>query len=494
MVEISSQECQIFGVGDSLQGGRPENQDDFDSVHTPLGFLVVLCDGMGGGPGGKTASYLSKMVFIQSLSNSMPSVSSAVAIRKAVFAAEEALENRMKEDPSLVGMGSTLAAILFDKKRAFVVHLGDSRVYQLRGKKMVFRTKDHSLVQELQDRKAMTEEQARISPQSNVIMRGLGNTTNHVAEIEEIQYRSGDRFVLCSDGVWGSMPHGDILDRLTRQNPASLVVGQLQSEIDQIGYAAGGGHDNHTIIMLDVRGNVKSSYRSWLPQFPPRTLLLILLVVLLLISIVMNIFLVVRTDGKKLLSDNWDRSSFGQTALADNLTSQRSSESVVIEVLNKNLDSLSKSTVFLQMTIDSLQNEIASLSARRHKQIHSTQLVVGPSARLDEALNLLNKMGRNYDHVEAKIQNANRNRFDEVVILLNQFKTQTSPLFDGYIENLVADMSADKDSMTLSMQLDPEKKYKASESAKTIIGGYKEKVKTLKKEYLDINGNNNNPR
>ena len=169
-----------------MQGGRPENQDDFGFLETPLGFALVVCDGMGGGPGGKTASYIAKYEFLTTLSKCGEQMPPATALKMAVSRANDALEEKMMQVPELRGMGSTLVGILINRQSALIAHLGDSRCYQLRGKKVKFRTQDHSLVGELVRSKAITEEQARVSPQSNVITRGLGNTSNHVADIDEV--------------------------------------------------------------------------------------------------------------------------------------------------------------------------------------------------------------------------------------------------------------------------------------------------------------------
>lgn len=249
---IKSAKVALHGVAVSMQGGRSENQDDYGCIDTPIGFLFIVCDGMGGGPGGKTASYIAKYEIAQALCQCNEQTPKEHALKMAVARAHQALEDKMKAVPSLMGMGSTFVAILIDKHSAFIAHAGDSRCYQLRGNKVVYRSKDHSLVAELVRGKALTEEEARLSPQSNVISRGLGSTSNHVPEIDEVPYRKGDRFVLCTDGVWGCMPQPDLLVRLTAKTDLKRLVSSLSSEIDNIGFSKGGTHDNHTMAVIDV--------------------------------------------------------------------------------------------------------------------------------------------------------------------------------------------------------------------------------------------------
>lgn len=252
MFLIKSAQVRLHGAAESMQGGRPENQDDLGYVDTPLGFLFIVCDGMGGGPGGKTASGIVKLEIAQALSECTPQTPREAALRRAVGRANEVLAERMEQSPTLHGMGSTFVAVLVNEWSVLVAHAGDSRCYRLHGRRMLFRTQDHSLVGELVRKKALTEEQARTSPQSNVISRGLGSLANHVPEIVELPYRRGDRFVLCTDGVWGMMPHRELLRRLTAAADCKQVVNSLSVEIDRLGQAQGGHHDNHTIGIIEM--------------------------------------------------------------------------------------------------------------------------------------------------------------------------------------------------------------------------------------------------
>ncbi len=260
---IKSNLVPIRGAVISKQGGRPDNQDDFAFLDTPLGFLLIVCDGMGGGPGGKTASYIAKYEIAKTLSECSPQTPKEYAIKMAVSRAHSALEAKMKEVPSLVGMGSTFVAILIDNAGITVAHTGDSRCYILRGRRCIFRSTDHSLVAELIKCKALTEEEARVSPQSNVITRGLGSTSNHVPDIEEFSYKCGDRIVLCTDGVWGCMPHKELLKRITQKEEVKQLVTDLSTEVDRIGFSNGGHHDNHTLAVVELDCSSMGKKRSW---------------------------------------------------------------------------------------------------------------------------------------------------------------------------------------------------------------------------------------
>lgn len=234
-------------------GGRQENQDDWGFVDTPLGFFLIVCDGMGGGPAGKTASNVVKTEMARSLCENNEPIACDIALRKAAARAHDELSRLMNIDSKLQGMGSTFVSILLNKQAAYVAHAGDSRCYQLRGGKCIYRSQDHSLVAELVRKKALTEEEARLSPQSNVISRGLGGVSNHVPDIEELAFKTGDRFVLCTDGIWGAYPHKSLLSKLNDHGQLSAIVANISMEVDNIGIAKGGMHDNHTLAMLEVK-------------------------------------------------------------------------------------------------------------------------------------------------------------------------------------------------------------------------------------------------
>lgn len=255
MLEGVSDNIALRCVAETNIGGRPENQDDMGFLDTPLGFLCVICDGMGGGPGGKTASYIAKHEIINGICSCSKNTDRKHAFRIAVSNAQKELERKVEEVPALKGMGSTFVAILINGRSALVAHAGDSRCYQIRGKKCIFKSNDHSLVAELVQKKVLTEEEARKSPQSNVITRGLGSVSNQTVEFDELSFKHGDRFILCTDGIWGAMPNNDLMIRFYQHRDISKTALSVSSEVNQVGFAKGGEHDNHTIAIIDVMEN-----------------------------------------------------------------------------------------------------------------------------------------------------------------------------------------------------------------------------------------------
>lgn len=242
----------FVGNVDTRQGGRDENQDNAGFVDTPLGLLLVVCDGMGGGPGGRTASHTAVDTILSILADVSPSTSRHQALQYAIEKANEAIYSQALETPELRGMGTTVAAVIVNEDSAVIAHVGDTRIYLLRKGTIAYRSNDHSFVANLVREKRITEEEARNHPRSNVITRALGIRPNVEAEIDEIPFLCGDRFILCTDGIWGAMPQKDLVQSLSRAMGLEEMTTQIVEEIDALGEAEGGGHDNMTIAVLDT--------------------------------------------------------------------------------------------------------------------------------------------------------------------------------------------------------------------------------------------------
>lgn len=235
-------------------GGRPENQDSFGYIETPDGLLVIVCDGMGGGPGGKTASSITVEVVKQSvLESSHLHQSREEALKLAVERAHVALLNKMQEVPALRGMGTTIAALYINHESAVVLHIGDSRIYKLRDATKVFRTQDHSMVGDMVRGGTLTEEQARLSAQANIITRAIGIDGKSIPDFDIVPYEKGDRFVLCSDGIWGAMPEPQLIKHFSEHRSLANIVESLSNKVDSLGRDKGNHHDNLTLAMVETK-------------------------------------------------------------------------------------------------------------------------------------------------------------------------------------------------------------------------------------------------
>ncbi|MCM1521572.1 MAG: protein phosphatase 2C domain-containing protein [Muribaculaceae bacterium] len=247
----------FIAVAESRIGGRSENQDTCAWQDTKHGLLLLVCDGMGGGPSGKMASQMAADAIVNSVLDSKETADRRDVITRAVKAAAEALLAAQAAEPKLRGMGTTVTALLINEQSAIVAHVGDSRVYQLRGTTKVFRTFDHSKVFELVKAGALTEEKARLSGESNIITRALGPMGDVVPDVAELPYEKGDRFMLCTDGIWGAFPEKELLQIAGGTKSLAGAVESLAIKVDELGNAHGGNHDNLTVAMLQTTLNSK---------------------------------------------------------------------------------------------------------------------------------------------------------------------------------------------------------------------------------------------
>ena len=247
----------ISGFWDTRQGGRAENQDSCGFIDTPLGLAAIVCDGMGGGPSGQLASSTAVQKIVEYIMNAPEGMSRSEVMKNAIEYAHHTILQMGTQKPALRGMGTIVAAVLVNDYSAIIAHVGDSRVYQFRWKRKIFRTADHSMVGELVRNGTLTEEQARLSSQSNIITKALGGNLTNLAEVTERPYEKGDRFMICSDGIWGMMPEKELIRRTAKTPSLSGAVDGTVVEVDEIGRNEGNTHDNLTIAMLEMKKDSK---------------------------------------------------------------------------------------------------------------------------------------------------------------------------------------------------------------------------------------------
>lgn len=244
----------------SRTGGRAENQDFYGNITTKFGELIVVCDGMGGHLGGKHASELAVKNILEQVKNSTESEPTQVLLT-ALQKANTEIFNEGQTQHEYRNMGTTAVALLITADKAISCHIGDSRIYQLRNNEIIFRTSDHSQVFELVKAGVMTEEEARISSQSNIITRALG--IKPIVEIDitdNLQYQVGDRFLLCTDGIWGVLPEHQLIELVTQTKDITTTVNQTIDVVEKIGSENGGKHDNLTIALAEIDSN--SDFKS----------------------------------------------------------------------------------------------------------------------------------------------------------------------------------------------------------------------------------------
>ena len=243
----------FVGFWDTRQGGRPENQDSCGFIDTPHGLMAIVCDGMGGGPAGRNASVLAVKIIAEYVCRDNKSENPEDILRNAIIQAHQVIIAEGNSHPELRGMGSTVVAVLFHQKAAIVAHVGDSRAYQFRGNHMVFRTQDHSMVADLVRKKELTEEQARLSSQTNLITKALGGKAECHPDINLLPYEKGDRFLLCTDGIWGALTEKELIKRASQTPSLAGAVDGIVLYVDEIGRQNGNNHDNLTMALFEAK-------------------------------------------------------------------------------------------------------------------------------------------------------------------------------------------------------------------------------------------------
>jgi protein phosphatase len=223
---------------------RSSNQDSGYSGNN----LFIVADGMGGHAGGDIASALATQK-VASADDVYESSESAIdALTQSMKIANQNLLKTVSDYPYLEGMGTTMDALIFTGTTASIVHIGDSRVYHLRGSAMKQITKDHTFVQKLIDSGRITEEEALYHPKRNVLMKVLGDSYQEAEfDVHQIEVQVGDRFLLCSDGLCGVVP-----EAIIEQN---LLVEDLDEATDLLIAEAKefGAPDNVTVLIIEVK-------------------------------------------------------------------------------------------------------------------------------------------------------------------------------------------------------------------------------------------------
>lgn len=249
--------------GQSGVGGRKENQDTYGGIGNNDTVILTVCDGMGGMAGGQTASNIAVKEIINYLSAVPVENMNADELMRAVEEANNAIYQRSMDVPQLRGMGTTATVLVITRTAAYLAHVGDSRIYQIRKGKKQFRTFDHSKVFEMVRQGMMTEEQARLSSFSNIITRALGIRPKVDVETVTIPYKKGDRFILCCDGIWNTDPEPDMLKLFVVNGATQEDIVKITQTVNEIGIKRGCDHDNLTIIMADMKDDSEFQYGAF---------------------------------------------------------------------------------------------------------------------------------------------------------------------------------------------------------------------------------------
>jgi len=208
--------------------------------------LLVVADGMGGHVAGEVASSVA-VATLAALDEDTPGHDLLGSLRNAVEQANDQIAQITTGDPALEGMGTTLTAMLRAGSRLAVVHVGDSRAYLLRDRRLEQITHDHTFVQSLVDEGRITREEADSHPQRSLITRALTGHEEVEPDLSVREARAGDRYLICSDGL-SSVVSPETLEEVlaTVPDPDAACRALVQYAL------RGGGPDNVTVIVADL--------------------------------------------------------------------------------------------------------------------------------------------------------------------------------------------------------------------------------------------------
>ena len=208
--------------------------------------IFIVADGMGGHRGGEVAS----AIVVEEMAK-ITTVSGTDELIEMVQRANREVLDRAREDPALYGMGTTMVALVAmtdaDSERLCVANVGDSRLYVRTKDEMLQLTDDHSLVEGMVRDGWISPEEAMVHPQRNVVTRALGVEDELLVDAWELLAVTGDRYLLCSDGLTNELSDAEILGILDEtDDPAEAASSLVQAA------CTAGGRDNVTVVVVDV--------------------------------------------------------------------------------------------------------------------------------------------------------------------------------------------------------------------------------------------------
>ncbi len=230
---------------DSFLYWEPDSDDDFRLK----GRLAVVADGMGGYEGGQEASRLA-VETVRSVYDNAFSGSPQDTLIVALEAAHQNIQRFAQEHPQFYGMGTTCTALSIVGRQLSFAHVGDSRLYLIRGQSISRLTRDHSYVGRLVETGIVRSEDAESHPQRHILTAALGSgrdVTPHIPEHPTL-LEEGDTLLLCTDGLWGVVGDQDLARVVETNPPAEACQKLVNMALER------GGPDNITLLVLRVSG------------------------------------------------------------------------------------------------------------------------------------------------------------------------------------------------------------------------------------------------
>jgi protein phosphatase len=213
-------------------------------------YLVAVCDGVGGAARGDVASSAA-ITQLRALEETPPTTQTSESdllamVNTAMHRAHDRIAELVDENPSLSGTSTTATVALFDGRRLGMGHVGDSRAYLFRDGEISQLTNDHTFVQTLIDEGRITEDEARVHPHRNLILRAIDGTHDLEPDLFVLELKLRDRLLLCSDGASGVLDAGRLADILSSGSADFAAVELVRASLEA------GSSDNVTCLVADV--------------------------------------------------------------------------------------------------------------------------------------------------------------------------------------------------------------------------------------------------
>lgn len=225
---------------------RSENQDAFWIDQLDKASIAVVCDGMGGVHGGQEASKLAVSSLKNTFKNLKTNEKINIVFDHAVSLCNQLVYSESQKRDELSGMGTTMVVALVKGEKAYVGNVGDSRAYHITNGSITQITKDHSAVQELVDSGHITERQAKIHPNKNVITRAIGIGEEIAYDYFEVSVSMGDIILLCTDGLSNYVDENEIQFEASGGEFDDLAIRLINLANSR------GGTDNITVTAIQV--------------------------------------------------------------------------------------------------------------------------------------------------------------------------------------------------------------------------------------------------
>ncbi len=246
----------VFGLSD-IGLERVKNEDAFVIADDKekfdierLGILLAVADGMGGHPLGDVASKIAceeiLKYYQQEFSEDITHTQLIKHLTNIVFNIHVKIKKQTTENLLPINMGTTLSAMVLYKEKALIVHVGDSRIYRWREGKLVKLTEDHTMAQKLFELGQIDEDDSYENPLSHMLTQALGVELTQPF-VKEVDIKSKDIFLLCSDGLYNMVSKEDIKKELEKNLSSKEICENLISLAIK-----GGGKDNITVIVAKV--------------------------------------------------------------------------------------------------------------------------------------------------------------------------------------------------------------------------------------------------